>query len=96
MVLQTTILTCKAILGREQTGIIRWISVWIMPQVQDRSMDLLTGSPALYHCATTSHVTVYDANTHNTLITLTIYSSWNTFISEVTITADDLTEANVK
>ena len=32
MVFQTTILHCKAILGWGQPGLIRWISLWIMPQ----------------------------------------------------------------
>ena len=27
------------------------ILVWIMPQVQDRSLNLFTCSPARYHCA---------------------------------------------
>ena len=46
-----TILHCKAILGRGQPGLMRWI-LWNMPLVQDRSLDLLTSSPVRYHCAT--------------------------------------------
>ena len=41
--------TCKAILGRGQPGVMRWILLWIMPLVQDRSLDLLTSSPARYN-----------------------------------------------
>ena len=41
----------KDILGRRQPGLMRWFLLWIMPLVQDRSLDLLTSSPACYHCA---------------------------------------------
>ena len=41
---------CTYILGWTQTGPMRWILLWIMPQVQDRLIDLLTSSPARYHC----------------------------------------------
>ena len=51
MVFQATILHCKAILGRGRPGLMRWILVWIMPQMQDCSLDLLTSSPLRYHCA---------------------------------------------
>ena len=44
--------THKAILGRGQPGLIRWILLWNMPLVQDRSLDLLTSSPTCYHWAT--------------------------------------------
>ena len=33
-------------------GIIRWILLWIMPLVQDRSLDLLASSPARYQWIT--------------------------------------------
>ena len=39
-----------AILGWEQPGIMRWILLWIMIPVLDRSLDLLTSSTAHYHC----------------------------------------------
>ena len=39
------ILHCKATLGRGQCRLMRWISLWIMPLLQDRSLDLLIGSP---------------------------------------------------
>ena len=42
--------TRKAILGRGQLGLMRWILSWIVPLVQDRTLDLLTSSPAHYHC----------------------------------------------
>ena len=42
--------TYKAVLGRGQPGLMRWILLWIMPPVQDRSLDLLTRSPARYYC----------------------------------------------
>ena len=44
--------TCNGILGRGQPGRMRWILLCIMPQVQDRSLDLLSSSPARYHCTT--------------------------------------------
>ena len=47
-----TILHCKAKLGGGQPGLMRWIVLWIMPLVQDQSLDLLTLSPAHYHWAT--------------------------------------------
>ena len=52
MVFQATILYCKALLGWEQPGLMSWILVWAMPQVQNRSLDLLTCSPMCYHSAT--------------------------------------------
>ena len=42
------------LLGRGQPGLMRWILVWIMPQVQDWLLNLLTRSPVSYHCATTA------------------------------------------
>ena len=33
-----------------QPGLMRWILIWNMPLVQDWSLDLLTCSPARYHC----------------------------------------------
>ena len=50
MALKAKILLCKAILGRGQPGLMRWILLWIMPLVQDRLLDLLTSSPECYHC----------------------------------------------
>ena len=47
-----TILHSKAILGLGQLELMRWNLVWIMPQVQAWSLDLLTCSPACYDCAT--------------------------------------------
>ena len=44
--------TCKAILGRGQPGLMKWFLLWIMALVQDRSVDMLTSSPARYHCTT--------------------------------------------
>ena len=41
LVLKATILHCKATLGRGQHGWMKWILWWIMPLVQDRSLDLL-------------------------------------------------------
>ena len=52
MVFQATILHCKVILGRGQPRPMSWVMIWIMPQVQDRSLDLLTWSPARFHCTT--------------------------------------------
>ena len=37
---------------RRQPGLKRWILLWIMPLVQDRSLDLLASIPARYHCTT--------------------------------------------
>ena len=37
-------------LGRGQTGL--WANVMNFVQAQDRSLDLLTSSPARYHCTT--------------------------------------------
>ena len=45
-----TILHCKAILGHPR--LMRWILVWMIPQVQDRSLDLVTCSPTHYYCIT--------------------------------------------
>ena len=45
------ILHCNVILGQGQFELMIWILVQIMPQVQDLSLDLLTGSPVCYHCA---------------------------------------------
>ena len=44
--------TCMAILGRGQPGLMNWCLLWIMPQVQDRSLYLLTSSQAPYHNTT--------------------------------------------
>ena len=40
----------KVILGRGQCELMRWILVWMMPQVQDPSLELLTCSWGHYHC----------------------------------------------
>ena len=44
--------TVKAIMGRRQTGRMRWMLLWTMPLAQDRSLDLLASSPVRYHCKT--------------------------------------------
>ena len=45
--------TSKTILGRGQPGLMRWFLLWMMPLVQDRSLDLLASGPCsalpLYH-----------------------------------------------
>ena len=41
-------------MGQGQPELMRWILVLIMPHVQNHSPDLLTCSPARYHCATTA------------------------------------------
>ena len=38
-------------LGWGELGLMGWILLWIMPQVLDRSLDMLTCSPACFHCA---------------------------------------------
>ena len=43
---------CKAILCRVQPALMGWGLLWIIPLVHDRSLDLLTSSPARYHCTT--------------------------------------------
>ena len=48
--------------------LMRWILFWIMPVVQDRSLDLLTSSPACYHCTT-------DARMLNKYISCHLYKS---------------------
>ena len=52
MVLLAMTLHCKAILGQGHLGLMRWNLVWMMPQVQDWSLDLLTCSPVRCHCTT--------------------------------------------
>ena len=42
----------KTWLGLEQPGLMRWVLLWIMPQVQDWSIDLLTSNPWCYYCTT--------------------------------------------
>ena len=44
--------TYKAILGWGQPGLMGWILLWILPLVQDRSLDLLASSTSRYHCTT--------------------------------------------
>ena len=41
MLFQATILHCKALLCRGQSGLMRWILVWSMSQMLNRSLDLL-------------------------------------------------------
>ena len=56
-VCEATILHCKAILSRGQ----HWEMMnllWFMPMVQDRSLDLLTRSPAHYHGTTDAPTTI--------------------------------------
>ena len=62
-----TILRCKAILGRRQNEQMRRNLQGIMPQVQDRSLDMLICSPARYHCATTAPTT-FNQKKGNTMI----------------------------
>ena len=50
--------TAKAIQGRGQPGLMRRILLRIMPLVQDGSLDLLTSSPARYHCTTDTPIEV--------------------------------------
>ena len=50
MMFQDMILHCKALIGRGQYGLMRWNLLWIMPLVQDQSLNLLTSSPESYHC----------------------------------------------
>ena len=52
MLFKAKILHCKDILVQGQPGLIRLILLWIVPLEQDQSLDLLTSSPACYHCAT--------------------------------------------
>ena len=59
MVLLATILHCKAILGQGQPGLLRWILVWIMPQVQDWLVEQLICSPMRYHCATAALISLW-------------------------------------
>ena len=42
-----------------RTGRMRWILLWIMPVVQDRTLDLLISSPVRYHCAMDAPMQVY-------------------------------------
>ena len=68
------ILHCKVFIetiwpGQWQPGLMRWILIWIMPQVQDRLLDLLTCNPARYHCTT-----------YNGPSFITIMSLWYTWI----------------
>ena len=44
-------------MGRGHPGLMKWILLWNMPLVQDRSRHMLTISPMRYHCTT-------DAPTH--------------------------------
>ena len=51
MVFLATFLDREARLVRVQLVVMRWTLIWIMPLMQDRSLDLLTYSPSRYHCA---------------------------------------------
>ena len=50
--------------------------LWIMPLVQDRSLDLLTSSPARYHCTTDAPEARQEL-----LRTITVNISLNTYIN---------------
>ena len=84
----TIILHCKAILGRGKPRLMRWILLWIMPQVQDRSLDLLACSPAHYHCTTdaplhTRHLTnITKYQTIHNEIWRQWFTKWDTIASE--------------
>ena len=52
----STVLHCKATLYWRQAGLMTWISVGIIPRVQDRWVNLFTYSSALYNCAATAPV----------------------------------------
>ena len=54
MVLQAMMLHWKAILGWGQAGLMRWILVWIISEVQDWLLGLLTCSPVCYPCVMTA------------------------------------------
>ena len=52
----------EAKLGQRQPGRMRWILLWIMPLVQDWSLDLLASNLACYHCtmaASSELITLY-------------------------------------
>ena len=51
MVFSATILHYRAILCIGPVGLMWWILVWTMPQVQGWSLDLLICSPGCHHCA---------------------------------------------
>ena len=51
MVFWARMLNCKAMLGRG-LDLMRWVLVWMIPQVKDWLHDLLTCSPARYNFAT--------------------------------------------
>ena len=48
IVLYAAILHCTAILARVQPKLMKWSLVWIMPQLQNRSLDMLTCSAVSY------------------------------------------------
>ena len=81
---------CKAIMGWGQPGLMRWILLWIMPLVQDQSLNLLTSSPVHYHCATdpphspTSSMIIY---TRQNKFYCTFKSLCTIFLSWMNITA---------
>ena len=47
----SSMLHCRAILGRGHPGLMRGNLVWIIPQVQDWLLDLVTCRPVHYPCA---------------------------------------------
>ena len=62
--------TVKAILGRGQPVLMRWLLLWIMPLAQDRSIDLLVSCSTRYHCtADVSSLCRVEFSTMATLIT---------------------------
>ena len=51
---------CTVRLYWARDNVMKWILLWIIPLVQDRSLDLLTSNPACYHCTTDApSTTVY-------------------------------------
>ena len=60
---------CIVILNLGQPGLVRWILLWIMPQVQYRLFDLLTCSLARYHC------TMDAPPTHDIITAVTVNST---------------------
>ena len=79
---QASIHHCKAILYRGQPGLMRLILC--MNQVQNWSPNLLTCSPACYHCATTAQVLrsriyeyIYSWNHMGSLMCITMDTSYS-------------------
>ena len=66
----------KAILGRGQPGLIRWIMLWIIPLVQYLLVDLLTSSPACYHCTTISPLIAIPKHSISSYVLLTWWGNY--------------------